>query len=116
MKIILTSLENQSRFMVDTRNIIGAIETEFGSEVSIVKRGIGYNEGNDEVISLKVFNSIDFLTASINRDSNLMTYEVRYKDTLGDISLNLGVSIEYLKILNNIVDENKIFVGQTLYY
>lgn len=116
MKIILTSLENQSRFMVDTRNIIGAIETEFGSEVSIVNRGIGYNEGNDEVISLKVFNSIDFLTASINRDSNLMTYEVRYKDTLGDISLNLGVSIEYLKILNNIVDENKIFIGQTLYY
>ncbi|QQV89604.1 hypothetical protein SJ_186 [Proteus phage SJ_PmiM] len=115
MKIILTSAIDMTRFMVDTKNIIGAVETAFGSEVSVIKRGVGFDAGNDKIINLKVINSIDFLTASINRDSNLMTYEVRHNDTLHGISANLGVSIEYLKILNNIVAD-RIYPGQVIYY
>lgn len=115
MKIILTSAIDMTRFMVDTKNIIGAVETAFGSEVSIVKRGVGFDAGNDKVDNLNVLNSIDFLTASINHDSDLMMYEVRHNDTLSEISLNLEVSVDYLKILNNIISD-KIRPGQVIYY
>ncbi|AUM58505.1 hypothetical protein KNT81_gp266 [Proteus phage phiP4-3] len=117
MKIILTSADDLSRFMVDTRNIIGASETGEGTTiVSILNRGIGFNSGNDKVMTFEVLNSVDFLTASINRDSNLFSYTVRFNDTLSEIAMNLGVSVEYLQILNNITNPNKIYVGNTIYY
>ena len=43
-----------------------------------------------------------------------VTYEVRPRDTLGEIALRFGVSVEALKAANGIADVNVIRVGQVL--
>ena len=116
MKIILTAADDLTRFMVDTRNIIGASETSEGTTiVSILKRGIGFNSGNDKAMTFEVLNSVDFLTASINREGNLLTYKIKEGDNICQIANTLDVTIDYLGFLNCLSD-GKLTPGQMIFY
>jgi len=41
---------------------------------------------------------------------------VQSGDTLSEIAVQLGTTVEYLAELNSIIDPDVIYAGQTLYY
>lgn len=66
--------------------------------------------------SLSDLEGIDEMTdeSELDNVAGIISYTVRPKDLIGDVAKKYNISIEQLKTLNNILD-NELLVGQKLY-
>lgn len=107
----VTPDNNITRYVVKKGNTLWGISREFG--VTVNELVVANNIPNRNLIYVNQVLTIPISSSDIN-SHNYIIYTIKYGDTLSEIALEFGVSVERLVELNNIENPDLIYAGSKL--